>query len=78
MCPGLCRGEDRGPRERPVVGGFDTGDLVKMELARWSYPAERRVEEFLAERRRGEHRAAHPPRRPGWTASSLSGWFRLG
>jgi len=35
---------------RTLFSIFDAGDLAKMDLAWWSYPAMRRVEEFLAER----------------------------
>ena len=35
---------------RTLFSIFDAGDMVKMDMAWWSYPAMRRVEEFLAER----------------------------
>lgn len=35
---------------RTLFSIFDAGDMAKMDLAWWSYPAMRRVEEFLAER----------------------------
>jgi hypothetical protein len=35
---------------RTLFSIFDAGDMVKMDLAWWSYPAMRRVDEFLAER----------------------------
>jgi hypothetical protein len=35
---------------RTLFSIFDAGDMVKMDLAWWSYPAMRRVDEFLSER----------------------------
>jgi hypothetical protein len=35
---------------RTLFSIHDAGDMVKMDLAWWSYPAMRRVEEFLAQR----------------------------
>jgi hypothetical protein len=35
---------------RTLFSIFDAGDLAKMDLAWWSYPAMRRVEEFLGDR----------------------------
>jgi hypothetical protein len=35
---------------RTLFSIFDAGDMVKMDLAWWSYPAMKRVDEFLAER----------------------------
>jgi Methyltransferase domain len=35
---------------RTLFSIFDAGDMAKMDLAWWSYPAMRRVEEFLAQR----------------------------